>query len=439
MAIDMKILSVVGARPNFVKIAPIIDELNKRSIENVLVHTGQHYDNVMSEEFFGDLGLPEPDINLEVGSASHADQTAKIMSAFERVLVEEKPDVMIVVGDVNSTLACSVVASKIDYGRANRIVGNNSMMRPLICHVEAGLRSFDRTMPEEINRIVTDALSDILFVTEESGRINLLRESKNESQIHFVGNVMIDSLLRHKKLAKEKVTCFKTIKEGEYGLITLHRPSNVDDRETLGGILEALRKISRKVPLLFPMHPRTGKQVQKFELTNFFRAFETPEDIDMEEGIYVMPPLTYLEFLSLMMDAPWGTLYYNKGEYGKACNRGTGHKYCGRCKVQSHFRGRYAGIGRNPQGGKDPEILGWQGRGKDSRCLDGIGDVTRRVRNSPPQTQYWPSFADEVRAVMCAQKARNGRSKWLKVLEHAWHSRSKHFIHGVKKGGSRYG
>ena len=198
----MKVLSVVGARPNFVKIAPIVTELNRRGIENLIVHTGQHYDQGMSREFFDDLGLPTPDINLGVGSGTHTVQTANIMRAFEDVLFREQPDVMIVVGDVNSTLACSVVASKIEYsgGHKDRSVGSRE--RPVICHVEAGLRSFDRSMPEEINRIVTDALSDILFVTEESGRINLLNEGKTVSQIHFVGNVMIDTLLKHKELAR---------------------------------------------------------------------------------------------------------------------------------------------------------------------------------------------------------------------------------------------
>ena len=303
MVTKVKILSVVGARPNFVKIAPIVSELNRRGIENVLVHTGQHYDNLMSKDFFRDLGLPIPEINLGVGSESHAIQTAKIMAAFESVLLEEMPDVMIVAGDVNSTLACSVVASKIDYGMANRIVGKSSMTRPLVCHVEAGLRSFDRSMPEEINRVVTDALSDILFVTEESGRVNLLREGKKESQIHFVGNVMIDSLLKHKRLSMGKVSRFNVIKAKGYGLITLHRPSSVDRRETLVGILEALKEISRNLPLLFPMHPRTRKQVARFGLESYFKVLEGINNVDMKAGLYIMLPLTYLEFLSLMTDA----------------------------------------------------------------------------------------------------------------------------------------
>jgi len=211
----MKIVSVVGARPNFVKIAPVIEELNRRDIKNVLVHTGQHYDDVMSKEFFRDLELPEPDINLGVGSGSHAVQTARIMTGFEGVLVQEKPDMMIVVGDVNSTLACCVVASKIQYPDDSKEGNENSdggRERPVICHVEAGLRSFDRRMPEEINRVVTDALSDVLFVTEESGRINLLNEGKKESQIHFVGNVMIDSLVKHKALAMKRTTRFDGLK-----------------------------------------------------------------------------------------------------------------------------------------------------------------------------------------------------------------------------------
>ena len=304
MVIKVKVLSVVGARPNFVKIAPIIAELDRRGVKNVLVHTGQHYDNLMSEDFLRDLGLPSPDINLGVGSSSHADQTAKIISSFENVLLEETPDIMIVVGDINSTLACSVVASKIDYSLAWQRQGSWNTIRPMICHVEAGLRSFDRTMPEEINRIVTDALSDILFVTEESGRTNLLREGKEENQIYFVGNVMIDSLIKHKAIARKKVRRFDAVKAGgQYGLITMHRPSNVDDKKTLGGIFKALKEVSKNLTLFFPMHPRTKKQMEEFGLMDFVHPFEAYVEEGIGNGLYVMPALTYLEFLNLMIDA----------------------------------------------------------------------------------------------------------------------------------------
>jgi UDP-N-acetylglucosamine 2-epimerase (non-hydrolysing) len=302
----MKILSVVGARPNFVKIAPVIEELNKRGIRNVLVHTGQHYDDVMSKEFFRDLGLPEPDINLGVRSGSHAVQTAGIMTGFEGVLVQEKPDIMIVVGDVNSTLACCVVASKIQYPDNSKEGNENShggRERPVICHVEAGLRSFDRRMPEEINRIVTDTLSDVLFVTEESGRINLLNEGKQESQIHFVGNVMIDSLVKHKALAMKRITRFDGLKGHKYGVVTLHRPSNVDRKKSLDDILGGLADVSEKASLFFPMHPRTRKQVERYGMMNLFKVFQDSSPTAMKRGVYLMPPLTYLEFLALLVEA----------------------------------------------------------------------------------------------------------------------------------------
>lgn len=201
----MNILSVVGARPNFMKIAPIISAIKSRPepIEHIIVHTGQHYDSTMSDVFFEDLKLPKPDIYLGVGSASHAEQTAEIMKRFERVLLRERPDVIIVVGDVNSTVACSLVASKIEYPITQSTNRPNQRRRPFVAHVEAGLRSFDRSMPEEINRVLTDAISDLLFTTEESANENLRREGIPQEKIHFVGNIMIDTLLGHRAKAEQ--------------------------------------------------------------------------------------------------------------------------------------------------------------------------------------------------------------------------------------------
>jgi UDP-N-acetylglucosamine 2-epimerase (non-hydrolysing) len=243
----MKILNIVGARPNFVKIAPLIREMQKYpEISPVLVHTGQHYDVKMAGQFFQDLQIPEPNISLEVGSGSHAYQTAEVMRRLEPVLATERPDLVLVVGDVNSTLAAAVTAAKLCIP---------------VAHVEAGLRSFDRTMPEEINRLVTDAVSDYLFVSEESGRQHLLHEGVAESKIHFVGNVMIDSLeASRRSWERSDVHNRIGLKKGEYGIVTLHRPSNVDDAVTFLGLAEALTQLSTHLPIIFPMHPRTLNQ-----------------------------------------------------------------------------------------------------------------------------------------------------------------------------------
>src|SRR5437867_5765942 len=244
----MKILNVVGARPNFMKIAPIVEEMKKTpGLNGILVHTGQHYDEGMSDVFFRDLGIPVPDVYLGVGSGTHAEQTARIMVEFEKTCLSEKPDLVLVVGDVNSTMACSIVAAK--------------LMIP-IAHVEAGLRSFDRTMPEEINRLVTDALADILFTTCRDADENLKREGIDPKKIYFVGNVMIDTLLRHRKTAASLDTASKlNLTPGSYALVTLHRPSNVDDPQVLGGIWGALRRIAESLPVVFPIHPRTAKRM----------------------------------------------------------------------------------------------------------------------------------------------------------------------------------
>lgn len=276
-----RILNVVGARPNFMKIAPIQRAMEKMkdSFEPILVHTGQHYDERMSKLFFDDLELPQPDIYLGVGSGSHAEQTAKIMIEFERVCEQQKPDLVLVVGDVNSTAACSMVASK--------------MWIP-IAHVEAGLRSFDRQMPEEINRIITDALSEYLFVTEKSGITNLTNEGIPASKIHFVGNVMIDSLIYF--LDKENTSRIlkdMNLKEKSYALVTLHRPSNVDEAENFIRIITAFKQIQNDIPIVFPIHPRTQKNIEKFGLQG---------EISQLKNLKLIPPVGYLDFMQLMVN-----------------------------------------------------------------------------------------------------------------------------------------
>jgi UDP-N-acetylglucosamine 2-epimerase (non-hydrolysing) len=267
----MKILNVVGARPNFMKIAPIVEEMEKTpDLKGILVHTGQHYDEGMSDVFFRDLGIPVPDVHLGVGSGTHAEQTARVMVEFEKVCANEKPHLVVVVGDVNSTMACTIVAAK--------------LLIP-VAHVEAGLRSFDRAMPEEINRLVTDALAEILFTTSRDADENLKREGVDPRKIHFVGNVMIDTLLKHRQKAAE----LKVEKPQKYALVTLHRPSNVDDPQVLGTILQALEEISDSMPVIFPIHPRTAKRVEEFGLSM--------------DKIRTMPPQGYLEFLNLMSTA----------------------------------------------------------------------------------------------------------------------------------------
>ncbi len=307
----MKLLSVAGARPNFMKLAAIaraIDEYNlarkteEEIITHVIVHTGQHYDEKMSKSFFEDLSIPKPDINLEVGSASHAVQTAEIMRRFEPILLSQQPDVLLVVGDVNSTIACTLVASKIEYPE------ENSRKRPIIVHVEAGLRSFDPDMPEEINRILTDALSDLLFVTEESGIRNLHQAGVDETKVHMVGNVMIDTLQHHLEKARLSNISRQFNLPRRYGVVTLHRPSNVDAREALEPLLKTLHKISETIPLIFPIHPRTIKHVMSFGLASLVNWTRYPQmeisqselDSHAASEIYITPPLGYLDFLHLI-------------------------------------------------------------------------------------------------------------------------------------------
>ena len=239
----MLVLNVVGARPNFMKIAPVVEAMREAGLPQYLVHTGQHYDEKMSRLFFEELGIPAPDLNLEVGSGSQAVQTAEILRRFEPVVLETKPDMVVVVGDVNSTMACTLVSVKLGIP---------------VAHIEAGLRSFDRSMPEEINRLVTDALADLLFVSELSGLENLRREGVPGEKVHFVGNVMIDTLLRHQESAKRSdVRARLGVDSGPFVLVTLHRPSNVDNPTNLAGLLRALDELERELPVVFPIHPRT--------------------------------------------------------------------------------------------------------------------------------------------------------------------------------------
>jgi UDP-N-acetylglucosamine 2-epimerase (non-hydrolysing) len=277
----MRVFLVAGARPNFMKIAPIYREsLKHQQVSCKIVHTGQHYDYDMSQAFFEDLRIPRPDFFLETGSGSHAVQTSRIMMAFEKLCEEEKPSLVIVVGDVNSTLACSIVAKK---------------LLIQVAHVEAGLRSFDMTMPEEINRIVTDSISDYFFATEESAIRNLLREGKQEDTIHYVGNVMIDNLFfQLQKLDKKDVRKFTTYElkksNKNYIFLTLHRPSNVDSKSKFEEIVAALNLIAEEMPLLFPAHPRTRKMLAEL-------------NIELSENIRLLQPLPFNESLFLWKDA----------------------------------------------------------------------------------------------------------------------------------------
>lgn len=323
-----KIFTIVGARPNFMKAAPIIAAIRKQNerpgarlnsegdrdsqatLQNVLIHTGQHYDEAMSDRFFADLNIPKPDVHLGVGSGSHAAQTAEIMKKFEEVLLRERPDLLVVVGDVNSTLACALVAAKISY--------DSSGTRPLIAHVEAGLRSFDRGMPEEVNRILTDHVADLLFVTEESGLRNLRDEGISEEKIHFVGNTMIDSLLAFKGQADSSPILDKLgLRNSDsdhgsangavrYALLTLHRPSNVDQHAALLNILEGLEELSQTYPVIFPAHPRTRKRIAEFGFERFFnfendhKGSEKSYHSPANGRIQLIDPLGYLDFLCLM-------------------------------------------------------------------------------------------------------------------------------------------
>ncbi len=273
MELITRLAVLAGARPNFMKVAPLMAAIAKDpAFETVLIHTGQHYDDSMSGSFLRDLQIPPPRHHLQVGSGSHAQQTAEIMRRLEPVLLAEKPHGTIVVGDVNSTMAGALVASKLGI--------------PVI-HAEAGLRSFDRTMPEEINRMVTDAISDLLLVTEESGRTNLLKEGHDPSRIEFVGNLMVDSLRSHLEDAlKSDVLARLAIEDGSFGLITLHRPANVDDEAKLAEIVGALRVISADLPLYWPVHPRTRARLETVAA-------------GLPSAIHLLDPLGYFDFLHM--------------------------------------------------------------------------------------------------------------------------------------------
>ncbi len=277
----MRVICIAGARPNFIKIAPIMEAFRAApEIEPFLVHTGQHYDQKMSDLFFRELDIPEPDISLGVGSGSHAVQTAEIMRAFEPVCLACKPDYVLVVGDVNSTIACGLVAAKLGI----RLV-----------HVEAGLRSGDRSMPEEINRVLTDSISDLLFCTERSGIENLLREGVRAERIHFVGNVMIDTLLRFRAKAESSTILARMkLKPGGYATMTLHRPGNVDDPAVFSRILDAIGVIQRDLPLVFPVHPRTRRNLDTLGLK---------ERIEQMGNLCLVDPMGYLDFLALNASA----------------------------------------------------------------------------------------------------------------------------------------
>jgi UDP-N-acetylglucosamine 2-epimerase (non-hydrolysing) len=281
----MKVLNIVGARPNFMKIAPIIEAMNRHLdiFDHLLVHTGQHYDENMSRAFFVDLDLPKPDIDLNVGSGTHAEQTAKIMVEFEKICLKEQPDLVVVVGDVNSTMACTITAKKLGIK---------------VAHVEAGLRSRDMSMPEEINRLCTDVLCDYLFTTDHFANENLQHEGIPKEKIIFVGNVMIDTLFKQMEDARQLKLCDQwQLKPKGYATLTLHRPSNVDNKKTLEGILDALFQMSHEIPIVFPIHPRTDKMVKQFGLEHFF------QNGGPVKGIWLREPLGYMEFLHLNMNA----------------------------------------------------------------------------------------------------------------------------------------
>jgi len=277
----IRVLSVAGARPNFIKVGALHAAFSRvPEIHSRILHTGQHYDARMSDVFFRQLELPEPDVYLGIGSGSHAEQTARIMMAFEREVLKNRPDVVVVVGDVNSTLACALVCAKLGIP---------------VAHVEAGLRSGDRTMPEEINRLITDAISDLLFVSEETGLYNLRQEGIAEEKVFFTGNVMIDSLVRFKeKAASTEAMEHLGLHPREYILMTMHRPANVDVPEHLALIAELLQRLATKHPVVFPLHPRTRERLKRSGLF---------DRLDTIKTLYLTEPVGYLEFLNLMMQA----------------------------------------------------------------------------------------------------------------------------------------
>ena len=329
----LRIMSIVGARPNMMKIAPLLAELRlDKEIEPVLVHTGQHYDYSMSQVFFDQLRLPQPDYNLEVGPGEHFVQTADIMRRFGELVQRDRPDMVVVAGDVNSTVACALVAAK---------------ERIPVAHVEAGLRSFDRTMPEEINRILTDALSDLLFTTEESANRNLSNEGVDPGRVFFVGNLMIDSLISAIEQSRASLLRAELgLKAQGYAVLTLHRPSNVDNEEQLTRTLDVIAQFAQRIPVVFPAHPRTARNIEAARRTIGLRAVRTWEGGELPgSGLWMMPPASYLDFLDLIQHAamvitdsgrsaggdhlPRGAMPDLSRQHGTARDRIHGHKQSG--------------------------------------------------------------------------------------------------------------
>jgi len=286
----MKVLHVVGTRPNFTKIAPIMDAMKGHGqIQQILVHTGQHYDDALSQVFFDQLGIPKPDINIGVGSSSHGKQTGQMMIELEPLFLEQQPDWVLVVGDVNSTLAATITASKLGIR---------------VAHVEAGLRSFDRSMPEEINRLATDVLADLLFTTEKSGNINLRNEGIPDEKIIFVGNVMIDTLLKCRQRAlTSDILSRLQLTPGAYALVTLHRPSSVDDPSRLQRLIKTLNEIAKDIPVIFPCHPRTMNRLHIAGLDQEVTVHGATSSQGEKDRIVLLDPLGYLDFLALMAQA----------------------------------------------------------------------------------------------------------------------------------------
>jgi UDP-N-acetylglucosamine 2-epimerase (non-hydrolysing) len=284
----LRIMSIVGARPNMMKVAPLLAEFRRHEdFEPVLVHTGQHYDYSMSQVFFDQLGVPPPDYNLDVGSGTHYVQTAEIMRKFGELVQQDRPDMVVVAGDVNSTIACALVAAK---------------ERIPVAHLEAGLRSFDRSMPEEINRVLTDAVADLLFTTEESANRNLANEGVDPGKVFFVGNLMIDSLMSALKVARQ--SCLRTelgLEGKPYAVLTLHRPSNVDNEEQLRRTLDAIDQLAQHIPVVFPAHPRTARNIEAAGLTAM-KNWNGGSSLS-NSGLWMMPPASYLDFLDLMHHA----------------------------------------------------------------------------------------------------------------------------------------
>jgi len=357
----VKILSVVGARPNFMKMAPVVEQILQRGIPHLFVHTGQHYDENMSRVFFDQLGMPRPDVDLEVGSDTHARQTARIMTAFEEVCREHRPDIVLVGGDVNSTAAVALVSAK--EGIA-------------LGHVESGLRSFDRSMPEEINRVVTDHLSTYLFTTEESADANLAREGIAPERVHRVGNCMVDTLLKHVRTAVERAPWTGLgLDPAAYALLTLHRPSNVDDDAALASVMQAISSVSSRIPILFPVHPRTRRRLES-------------GGVPIGNGIRLCEPLPYLAFLGLMAKSRFvltdsGGIQEETTALGVPCL--TLRRNTERPVTVTHGTNRLATTPEEIQAGADEILAGHWRTGEsvplwDGRASERIVDVLVRSR-----------------------------------------------------------